>query len=313
VPVGLDSITARIASGLLLSELRAQGIAVVDRRDVTPTESPQEAARLAGSDVEMAVYGSLSQLGNRILAEVNVVKVATAEIVYSDRLTSQGTEDLETVMRRLAKGVATGKKMSETATVENITEAEAQTPRRRVSFSSVGLKVGYLWPTADSWGGVPKMTAVDFVYRYETAKWELEITPLSGFRVGSTEQNSAFDWVLFDFSYHYFLTLTDISPYLGGGLGFHSIHAWEEERSPSGEEWYWNYERREDSGTGFGLNVGGGLVLFRTYDFHLTADLRYQYIAHELKKLEHGQAQGFIFTIGFAYARGRHGYVWYNQ
>lgn len=170
VPVGMDSITARVASGLLLSELRAQGIAVVDKWDVAPTESPQDAARLAGSDVEMAVYGSLSQLGNKILAEVNVVKVATSEIVYNDRLTSQSTEDLEAVMRRLAKGVATGKKMSETVTVESVTAAEAQTPRRRASFSSVGLKVGYLWPMEDSWGGMTKMTVVDFVYRYETAK-----------------------------------------------------------------------------------------------------------------------------------------------
>ncbi len=306
VPVGMDSITARVASGLLLSELRAQGIAVVDKWDVAPTESPQDAARLAGSDVEMAVYGSLSQLGNKILAEVNVVKVATSEIVYNDRLTSQSTEDLEAVMRRLAKGVATGKKMSETVTVESVTAAEAQTPRRRASFSSVGLKVGYLWPMEDSWGGMTKMTVVDFVYRYETAKWELEIVPLSGFRIGTTEENGAFDWVLFDFSYHYFLTVTDISPYLGGGLGFHSIAAWEEWPLP-GEEW--DGERREDSGTGFGLNVGGGVVFFRTYDFHLTADVRYQYITRTLRKLEHEQTQGFMFTIGFAYARGRHGYV----
>jgi TolB-like protein len=301
VPTGVDSITARVASGLLLSELRAQGIAVVDRRDVAPTESPQEAARLAGSDIEMAVYGSLSQLGNRILVEVNVVNVATGEVVHNDRLSSESAEDLETVIRRLAVGIITGKKASATATVETVTAAEDKTPRRRATFSSAGLRAGYMWPTDNSWAGVTKMWAVDFVYGYETAKWQLEVVPFLGFRGGSTNNNSAFDWAIFDFNFHYFLTQTDISPYLGGGLGFHSVYAHEAAQG--------SYGAKEDRGTGFALNAGGGIMFFRTYNFRLTADLRYQYVASTFEDLDHNQAQGFMFTIGFAYARGRHGNV----
>lgn len=297
--VGVDSMTARVASGLLLSELRAQNLSVVDRRDLGPTESPEEAARrLSGGGAEFAIYGSLSQLGNKILVEVNVIKVVTAEMVFTDRLSSQTIEDLDTVIRRLARGIATGQKSGATATVETVTAAEAETPRRRASFSSFGLRAGYLWPTSDSWAGVTKMVAVDLVYHYETARWELEVVPLLGFRGGSIDDNSAFDWAILDFSFHYFLTPTDISPYLGGGLGFHSVAA--EGLSLDGQT------RLDDSETGFAFNMGGGVMLFRTYDFRVIADLRYQYVAHVFEGLRHDQAQGVMFTIGFAYARGRH-------
>lgn len=306
VPTGVDSITVRVASGLLISELRSQGVTVVDKRDLAPTESPQDAARLlTDSGAEFGIYGSLLQLGNKIIVEVSSVKVATAELAFTDRLTAESAEDLDVVIRRLATGIITGKKASATATVETVTAAEDKTPRRRATFSSAGLRAGYMWPTDNSWAGVTKMVAVDFVYGYETAKWQLEVVPFLGFRGGSTNDNTAFDWAIFDFSFHYFLTQTDISPYLGGGLGFHSVAA---------EEWvpseYGYHDKINDSGTGFALNAGGGFVFFRTYDFHLTADLRYQYVTYTFKKLEHDQAQSVMFTIGFAYARGRHGYVW---
>ena len=65
---GVDSMTARVATGLLISELREQGVSILDKRDLTPTDSPQEAANnLAGSGAEFAVYGSLAQLGNKTL------------------------------------------------------------------------------------------------------------------------------------------------------------------------------------------------------------------------------------------------------
>lgn len=290
---GVDSMTAQVASGLLLSELRAEGVSVHDRRDISPTESPEEATSyLTGSGAEFAVYGSLLQLGNKILVEVNVAEVATAEITFTDRLSSETTEDLDTVIRRLARGIATGKKADATATVGTVTAAEARAPRRRTSFSSIGLRAGYMWPTSDSWAGVTKMVAVDLVYRYETPKWELEVIPLLGIRGGSTDGNSAGDWAILDFSFHYFLTPTDISPYLGGGLGFHSVAAEE--------------DGHDDSETGFAINAGGGVMFFRTYDFRLTADLRYQYVTYTFKDIEHDQTQSFMFTIGFAYARGRH-------
>jgi TolB-like protein len=300
VPTGVDSLTARVASGLLISELRSQGVTVIDKRDLTPTESPQDAAKLlTDSGAELGIYGSLLQLGSKIIVEVDVVKVATAELVFTDRLTAESADDLDTVIRRLAAGIVSGKKAGATATVETVTAAEEKTPRRRATFSSAGLRAGYMWPASDSWGGVTKMVAVDFVYGYETAKWQLEVVPFLGFRTGSTYGNDAFDWAIFDFNFHYFLTQTDISPYLGGGLGFHSVAAKESVLNQ-----YGYHEKVDDSGTGFAFNAGGGIVFFRTYDFHLTADLRYQYVTYTFKKLEHNQTQSIMFTIGFAYARG---------
>jgi TolB-like protein len=307
VPTGVDSLTARVASGLLISELRSQGATVIDKRDLTPTESPQDAAKLlTDSGAELGIYGSLLQLGSKIIVEVNVVKVATAELVFTDRLTAESADDLDTVIRRLAAGIVSGKKAGATATVETVTAEEEKTPRRRATFSSAGLRAGYMWPTSDSWGGVTKMVAVDFVYGYETAKWQLEVVPFLGFRTGSTNGNDAFDWAIFDFNFHYFLTQTDISPYLGGGLGFHSVHAQERVLRTSHYDGnsYDYYEDVKDDGTGFAFNAGGGIVFFRTYDFHLTADLRYQYVTYTFKKLEHNQTQSVMFTIGFAYARG---------
>ena len=298
-PVGVDSVTARVASGLLLSEMRAQGLSVMDKRELGATESPLQAAnRLQGSGAEFAVYGTLSKLGAKLLVEVNVVKVATAEVAFTDRLDSETTEDLDIVIRRLARGIATGQKAGATATVENITATETRTPRRRASFSSMGMRAGYMWPTGSSWGGVSKMIVIDFVYRYETNKWELEVIPLLGFRGSGDEDNGngAFDWTIFDFSFHYFLTPTDVSPYVGGGLGFHSVHASETH----------NHSSISDDATAFAINAGGGFMFFRTYDFRLTADLRYQYVAHTFKGLENDQTQSIMFTIGFTYARGRH-------
>ena len=68
----------------------------------------------------------------------------------------------------------------------------------------------------------------------------------------------------------------------------------------------WGPEKVQDDATGFAFNAGGGIMFFRTYDFRLTADLRYQYVAHTFEGLENDQTQSVMFTIGFAYARGRH-------
>jgi hypothetical protein len=58
------------------------------------------------------------------------------------------------------------------------------------------------------------------------------------------------------------------------------------------------FDYQEQTATTFAADVGGGLLLFRTYNFHLVADMRYHVVFDGFTKLNGKGAHGVILSFG---------------
>jgi hypothetical protein len=87
------------------------------------------------------------------------------------------------------------------------------------------------------------------------------------------------------------LSRSDLTPYYGGALGVDGYTS-----VAQNGNWY------GQDGWGFVVAPGAGLMVFHTYDFHVTADLRY-YLVIGGNALRHGPA----LSVNLAYRRSKSG------
>lgn len=300
--VGVSDTTAAVARDILAQELDLRGADIVATRSLTwrlPAGADgcdeRDCARRFGQDLEaeQVVYGSLSRLGDKILVQVECLRLAETAPFYRDRLSSLTEEDLDTVMLRVAEGIAAGRPNSDLATVGSVTEDESRKPRRRATRRGLGFRGGALVPTGDSYGGSEGMTSLQLVYKFETNRFLMETTSLLGLAWG----DGNVEWTLLDiFAAKIFGEGGDLAPYLGGGLGLRAMNV--ERKYPAGTlEYEWETTRSQ-SATSLSLDVGAGLMLLRTYDTHFVVELRYHYVAEDFEEIGGQGAHGFLLTFG---------------
>ncbi len=248
----------------------------------------------------LVVIGHMSKLGNKIIISVSLINKWEKERIYTDKLTSSSVEDLETVVKRLAASLCEMKKAKESVTVETVTEEEAMPRRRRESYHTAGFMLGYLFPMGGSYGkkveselwddvrlggNIKAMPGGSFLYFYETPYYMAEVA----WRFHARSNASLFG---VGFSGYRFLSLEDISPYIGGGLGMSRGR-----RVMSIDTTDYYYDIPGENFDGLTLDVGGGIVAFRTYDFHFLANLKYHIVFAE------GTPNGFILSFGISYKK----------
>jgi hypothetical protein len=235
------------------------------------------------------VYGSLSKLGDKIIARLNVLRVEEPAPYYRDQLTATSEEDLDRVMRRFAEGIASGRPNSDRASVESVTQAEAMTPARRTTRSGVGLRAGFLFPTGNSFGGADRLTNLHVVYKYEMPRFQLETSTLLGFSWG--EGNV--DWTIFDLSASRIFGTKDFTPYLGAGIGVHSVTV--ERQNAYSPLFYYSGGQSKTAPT---LDLIAGVMALRTYDFQAVLEVRYHYVFENFDQVGGNGANGVLVTIG---------------
>jgi hypothetical protein len=293
---GVSSATAQIVTDLLGSELVNYGYTVSNPDamnaavgEVIKCYEPVCAAE-AGfkAKVEQVVYGSVAKLGEKHIVQASVVNVSTQEVIWSGSLSAATAEDLDMVAQRLAKSIAEGKKTGETVEVGTVTEAEEEEPLRRRVFYTTGIKAGALQPLG-GYGESGTMFHLGALFWYETPNIVAELAVYTAFSgnladVGGT----ATEAVAPELSILYMFSKKDISPYIGGGIGF-GILSLNPESGFIPETAY-----------GVAFNGGGGLVFFRTYDIRVLLDVRYRVNLSQVENFD-GPHQGVMFSIGFTY------------
>jgi TolB-like protein len=239
---------------------------------------------------KFAVTGRITQLGTKIILSVSLIDARNKVAIFTDKLTSSTVEDLEIVIKRLSDALCTMEKAKTKVTVETITQEEAKPKLRRQSYHTVGIFMGTLMPIARSYGRkvegedyyywdwerrrvrlgnyISQMLGYGFSYLYETSYYMAEVTAKV-----YTESESAF--LGFIFSGYKFLSLEDFSPFWGGGLGMGRgtrvtgvDSTWREYDST------WRYEPKREDFDGLIVEIGGGFMFFRTYDFHFILNLK---------------------------------------
>lgn len=257
-------------------------------------------------NAEKVVYGTISKLGEKYVISVSIVQVAMKKLIYQDRISAASAEDLDTVSKRLAKSIVTGKKIEKTAEVGAVTEEETKEPKRRRSFYTVGGKFGWGLPIgSESYGGTSSLMGGDFLYWYETQNVIVEfsfggyMTPIStsiSFEQDTTEDAiiTAMEATYAQLSLLYLFSKEDICPYAGGGIGLRNMMVTQD--NPG------FYDDRTESAFGMGLTVNGGVMAFRTYDFRVFLDGSYSLNFANLETFG-GPHHAFKICIGFTYKK----------
>lgn len=304
--LGVSDTTMLVSQDLLAGSLEDLGVPVVrPAAGGAPLPSGADACGVAECaaalarehGAEQVVYGSLSRLGGKIIARLNVLRTGETEPWYRDQLTAASEDDLDRVMRRFAEGIAAGRPNSDRATVESVTRAETETPARRATRSGVGVRAGFLFPDGNSFGGADRLTNLRAVYRYEFKEFQIETTPVLGFTWGK----SNFDWSLLDVGASRIFGTGDVSGYLGGSIGVHSVtvasRRWYTYEYPGYPPYtYENTVRHTD--TVPTLDLVAGLMALRTYDFVVVVELRYHHVFESFERAGGGGAHGFLLTFG---------------
>ncbi|MBU8923206.1 MAG: hypothetical protein KOO63_15410 [Bacteroidales bacterium] len=225
-------------------------------------------ARDAGE--RYAITGHLTRLGYKIIIGIQLVDAVEGKVIATEDGAADVEEDVDIVLKRLARSISTGKTMGETAELGLITESEFRGDRRRQSFGAKGFRVGFMWPMSDSMGKVGRLMVFDFVYQYDTRDFFL--AGRSGFRFGGGldwDGLDAMDFALLEAKLGKYLSRNDFSPFISAGIGVHWMKL---TQNSMDEEVIFD---REDSGSGLSLTVGTGFAAFRTYDFQFQLDLDY--------------------------------------
>ena len=304
--VSVDPGTAEVVSGLLAGELSNVGYQVLnpDAMDAAVGERltcyeigcAAEAGFVAG--VEQVIFGSVSRLGEKHIVQLSVVSVSTREVIWSGSLSAKTTEDLDMVAKRLAKSIAEGKKTEETVEVGMITKEEEKKPLRRKAFYVTGPKFGTLIPMG-GYGGSGALMYGAWAFWYEIPNMAVELSydfGISG-NVSELEEGGKATEQIIDISLLYFFSKTDFSPFVKGGAGMSFLGLYDDQGIGAG-----------DTGMayGFGFSAGGGLVMFRTYDFRLLIEATYHFNFTDISGFE-SPHHGPKLMLGLLYRAKRIG------
>lgn len=249
---GLPAEDAETVVAIVCEELQAAGASVAPP-GTAPPDGPrwEVSARRLGDGLIL----TLSRLG------------ASGRVERSERLQIADLRDTPVAARRLATAIHTGRPVAETARVDNLVESETRAYEKVHGelFWGVGILGGYI-PQSDT-GVAYGFTLTAF---YEAPRWSVGSDLRFLFAEGDGRRIEddyddyydstsafAFAWAV---GGRWFLTDTDVSPFLGGGLSLHGL----------------DVDGTSFNGNGFGLGAyaSAGLELLRLHGSRLTVDAR---------------------------------------
>lgn len=277
-----------------LGELR-QG-AVVDISDSGCTAIPCARSLLGKSQGQQALWTSLLKLGSTYSISASVVGVGDSNAVVR-RSTFQAVDDLPKVMDQVLRASLENLALADAGTLDNVAQAETENEMlRRKSSAMSGVTMGALYPVGSSYERSitePKpwllgSSTMDTT-RYRQPRQNLVIGYSYWYEF---RQNLSLDVELkgnipsslaFQLDVVNFFNRSDISPFVGGGLGMEYVFP--DKPDPD-----------DKINVGPQANLQAGLMLFRTYDVRAMVRGGYQITANS----DHDQ--GAFAEVGLLYA-----------
>lgn len=277
---GIDSVSLQTAESILRTEIgKLSPMEIVSsRRTVDALDgrvcAESECALEIGRKLEASqVLGCrLSPLGEKIIVQYFLVDLPANREILIDQITALTLEDLEVLMKRVAKSVVNREPIEKNAEVGKILGVETKEPERRASRNNFGFSFGYLYPQKE-YDNSDRIFVVDVRFDHELQDYAVGM--LLGIRKG-------FAMNLYG---SYLFLREDLCPYVGGALGFHWV-------SHSNFITGSSSNQKDMRGDGFELTGNAGIRVMHTYDFQLIFNLEYIYTINDYKD------QALVFTIG---------------
>jgi hypothetical protein len=111
--------------------------------------------RQAGADLALVTH--LTRLGGTGRVRLMAYRIADGAIAHADSIAfSGGPDDLDPALRRLAMGLATGKRADQTAEIDSVTQKDADPYLKQEATRVFGLRLGTLVPLSRPGGRDPK-------------------------------------------------------------------------------------------------------------------------------------------------------------
>jgi hypothetical protein len=254
-------------------EMRYAGVVSLGSAACGDRACALEAVKAAGTDE--VVYSSVYKLGARWIFSASVIG-SDGTGGFSQRLTGSTVEDMEALTARMADALTARRSTEQVASLDNITAKETENePDRRRSLYNAGLALGYLFPVGNSFDYEASSGArkhYDQMIRFTWLNsWEFR----NDMALGADLTWSIPSVIGADLNLRYHFNRTDVSPFVGGGVGLHYV---------SGGGRFDEEERK----SGPALNGQAGLMLFRTYDVNVMLRGQYQVIFNT--DMDHGVA-----------------------
>jgi len=276
---GVDSVYIQTAESILRTEIGK--LSAMDIVSLKRTREALEGVPCAESDCALDVGTKLdasqvlgcklSALGEKIVVQYFLVGVQSKRELLIDQITASNVEDLEVLMKRIAKSVVEREPIEKTAEVGRILAEESTEPLRRASRKNFGFSFGYLYPQR-GYDNSDRIFTADARFDYELQ--DVAVGMLFGIRKG-------FAMNLYG---SYLFSRQDICPYVNGGFGFHWV---------SHDNFYLNgIKQGTGRGDGFELTGSAGLRVMHTYNFQLLFNLEYIYTLNDYDD------RAIVFTIG---------------
>jgi hypothetical protein len=288
----VDSITTQTINELFIESYQSFSKESVKRVENNSSCRDNSCALEAGKrhGAKEVVYGAARVLGRKWIVSGWRISTTDGSILGSNRVYAQSIEDFEFVMKRIAEGLASGKKVEETATMDNVTESEMSGDqyRHRQGSCAIGCKVGYLFPTPHTHSYERYVS--DYTYDYynstsgETVRTEKfgEILCTDFTTWFELPKDLAIEWDIHigwaseigtHFSLFKLFSRKDITPFAGGGVGLDYVF-------PDQVESYQGQSLLDKRNGCFSFNGKVGMMFLRSYNFRIFTDIGYKVVAN---------------------------------
>lgn len=260
------------ATDVLRAELEATGAFTVTAGDApggaVPELPPAQAGAAAASHgAELAVSLRISRVGRTAMARLTAIR-PDGTVGHADQLSSQD-DDLDVLLRRLAKGLAGAGPAAKNADVDSVTAREAEEPRRRPAVKGFGVRLGGAWfVDRPGSGRASTLTTTGVFWQYD-GRGVLADVALEG---GGGDGDAYFAPAL---GVYLPIGRTNVAPYVGGGAALLLVGL------------------NGQGGSGMDFRAAAGLLVNRLSRLQFRVEGGYRVAAYTVRaEGERGRAQG---------------------
>ena len=241
---GIDPLTVGTMRGLTVQQFRQQGVRMVDGpalEGIQPVDATT-GGKVGQLGANRLFVLNLGRLGQKVILTLDERTPDGQQVVTSAALQTEDVEETDRILPRLVSAVLHRESAESNAEYATVTSSEGRDVNKRPGerFFAIGLPFGIVSNKA---GGA---IGLSLAFMYEAESFRIDFT---GLGVGGGGGGAG----LLGIGGYYLFLPGDITPYLGGGVGYMGI------------------SRGDSSGGGGGFTAEGGVEFFRTRRVRLIA------------------------------------------
>lgn len=273
------------AQDLARGHLEGAGYEVVTLDGPNGTREPGASectAAAQSAQAHLAVVVHVTRLGNSAKVKLTAYDASTGQVYYRDQLTAGSPDDIDAVLERLAKGMATGRPAEATADIHTVTQKEADPLRKRLATNVFGVRIGGVAALHRPDGGSEDvLPGIGVFWLYDVRTFLADVS----IDFHSRDDHGDFSVGL---GSYYPLSQENTAPYVGGGLRY-GVSDYGGDAS--------------DGGDGVSVHASAGVLIGRLTTVQLRGQLDYFFnlFSERLPTGETVSSNGLVASFGIGF------------